>query len=378
MALVNDAKKEIHAKIVYYGPGRSGKTTNLEYIYNKLKPEYRGKFKFMNTPSGRMVFFDFMRPELAGIRDFSIRFHIYTVPGEVGDEAIWKNVLKGADGIVFIADADPSRIMQNRVCLENLKMYLSAEGRHLGEMPVLFQCNKKDIPHALPIEEVRSLLDTGEFTMISASAQGGEGVLPTLSEMVKQMLQKLRDTLFSAEEESPSIPAVQEAAKPAETLEEVSVPEPEPVPEVFETMSIEEESLYHATEPTAAELEPVSEVSTPVDEEIVPQFSGTDHSPEQPEMPEPSEITVEAVFAAPVDILDEEICLVDHEEYVPPSRDTSRLCASDSVQPEIALSGTPEILGDNSLRLPLVIRCGEREMKTALTVNISFEKSADA
>jgi signal recognition particle receptor subunit beta len=378
MALVNDAKKEIHAKIVYYGPGRSGKTTNLEYIYNKLKPEYRGKFKFMNTPSGRMVFFDFMRPELAGIKDFSIRFHIYTVPGEVTDEAIWKNVLKGADGIVFIADSDPSRVVQNRVSLENLKAYLSSEGRHLGDIPVLFQGNKKDIPQAMPADEIRNLLDTGEFPFIPANAKGGEGVLPALSEMVKMMLQKLRDTLFTSEGETPPAPAVQESEAPAEEPVELPVPEPEPMPEEPEPLHFEEEYPSQATEPFAFEFETVSEDSGPVEEAPVTPVSELDRPQDQAMLSEPSEITVDAVFPAPMDITEESGRGDEQGEALVPAMEMNQSGDPDSIQPEILLSGVPELLGTNGLRLPLVIRYGDREMKTALTLNISLERTTDA
>ncbi|MDD3294426.1 MAG: GTPase domain-containing protein, partial [Geobacteraceae bacterium] len=223
MALVNDVKKEIHAKIVYFGPAQSGKTTNLEYIYGKLKPEYRGAFKFMNTSSGKIVFFDFMRPELAGVEDYSVRFHIYTAPGEVSVPAIWKNALKGADGIVFVADADPSRMLENRRSLESLKCFLLEQGTKLGDVPCIFQCNKKDLADQSSLEQMKSLLEIDEFRMIPASARAGEAVLPTLSEMIKLILQKLRD-----------LPAVQPEEKPAVGVESgMEFSEPVQMPETL-------------------------------------------------------------------------------------------------------------------------------------------------
>jgi uncharacterized protein len=230
MALIHDAKKEIHAKIVYFGPARSGKTTNLEFVYNKLKPEYRGTFKFMNTPHGRMVFFDFMRPELAGIKDYSLHFHLYTIPGDAENAALWKNVLKGVDGIVFVADLDPSRAMENVRSFECLQQYLASHDMRFDEIPCILQCNKKDVPGALALEDVHTVLGMPHAKLLAASARSGEGVLSSLSEMVKMVIQKLRDVSIESESEPMESAALVESAEEQVTAQEMVQRSPETEP----------------------------------------------------------------------------------------------------------------------------------------------------
>jgi len=387
MALVNEAKKEIHAKIVYYGPGRSGKTTNLEFIYNKLKPEYRGKFKFMNTPSGRMVFFDFMRPELAAIKDFGIHFHVYTVPGESVDPSVWKSVLKGVDGIVFVADLEPSRTLENLRSMDSLKEYLQAFEMSWDETSFLCQCNKKDADGAVSVDEIRQLLDLGDVPVIPASARSGEGVLPALSEMVKMVLQRLRDLPLGREPET--APVVEEALPTAALAEETGDFTPlepvsltddtdmltlEPVEEdVDYTLEPVEEGADYAVEPDAEEVLPepampdfavepeplCAEQDKSAAEELEPAESGTGMATSfqipawgfapEPELPVPAEASNG---------------LGDWEVSGKP----------DELQVEIELEGGIEALGAGRFRLPLVVRCGERETRTALSFDVSLEK----
>jgi signal recognition particle receptor subunit beta len=372
MALVNDAKKEIHAKIVYYGPARSGKTTNLEFIYNKLKPEYRGKFKFLNTPSGRMVFFDFMRPELAGIKDFSLHFHIYTVPGDVVDQGIWKNVLKGADGVVFVADMDPSRMLENRRSLEDLKGHLAVHNTKLDDIPCIFQLNKKDLSGAMSPDDMKNLLDTGDILLLPAAARSAEGVLPTLSEMVKMILQKLRDTPLGEEEQPSSV-----AAEKPELREE---PEPEPLetPEQVAVFAGTEEIVNRES---AVEEEPLSLNEGLAEPEIV--------LAEEPVVPsEPMELTGSepeplADYDLSFDTEGEELTGPDVEslEESEPEPWAETLMtpagvedsAAEEPQPEIALDGTLESLGNGRYRLPLVIRYADKEKRASLTLSLGLE-----
>lgn len=365
MALVNEVKKEIHAKIVYFGPGQSGKTTNLEYIYSKLKPEYRGKFKFMNTPSGRIVFFDFMRPELAGIGDFSVRFHIYTVPGDAADTALWKNVLKGTDGIVFVADLEPSRMLQNRRSLETLKEILAGYETALGESPCLFQCNKKDVDEAVPMEQIKSLLDISDFRTVSASARSGEGVLPTLSEMVKLVLQNLRELPLGAEVDAPVVSAE---------------PEPAAVEQVEEMITLQVETEI---EPVVDEVEPgeepISLSTEPAEELVFAEAAAAESVSSEPAM-EMGEVSGDERIL-PETIVDEPAAMLTEESFMPQT-DTlgeafpqlSQDVAAGSSDPEIEVAGAMEALGAGRFRLPLVIRMGDREVKTALSLDLSFEK----
>lgn len=389
MALINDAKKEIHAKIVYYGPGRSGKTTNLEFIYNKLKPEYRGKFKFMNTPSGRMVFFDFMRPELAAIRDFGIHFHIYTVPGESVDPSVWKSVLKGVDGIVFVADLDPCRTLENRRSLDSLEEYLQDYGTPLEEIPCIFQCNKRDAEGAVSVDEVRGLLDIGEVPVIPASARSGEGVLPALSEMVKMVLQRLRDLPLA--QEPATVPAEQEAfsavmAAEAETV--AAPPESVGLDDDSDALTLEpvEEDVDYAAEPEIEEisLEPaMHELSIePAPLAPEPEMTPLDEmEPAEPEMSaleglEPAEpdIPAETAFQAPAWSFAEEPELAVPEETAAGYGEWKESGESGDMSAEIELAGEMESLGNGRFRLPLLVRCGEKEARSAICFDISLEK----
>jgi len=371
MALINDAKKEIHAKIVYYGPAKAGKTTNLEFIYNKLKPEYRGQFKFMNTPNGRMVFFDFMRPELAGIKDFSLHFHIYTVPGEVVDAAIWRNVLKGVDGIVFVADMDPARMLENRRSLEELKASLAVHSTNLEDIPCIFQLNKKDLPDAVTPEDMKNLLDSGDVLLVPAAARSATGVLPTLSEMVKMILQKLRDTPLGEE------------AQPSATAEE-SGPSDEAVPEQEENQA--PAALYASSEEIANQQPAVEDVPLYSNE----GFAAQEILPE--EEPAVSFESEETTGYEPAELADQDLSLdmevedlagteaESFEEPEPASWSTALLSpvgiaenVAEESQPEIVLDGLLESLGDGRYRLPLVIRYADKEKRTCLTLSLGFE-----
>lgn len=374
MALVNDAKKEIHAKIVYYGPGRSGKTTNLEFIYNKLKPEYRGKFKFMNTPSGRMVFFDFMRPELAAVKDYGVYFHVYTVPGETVDASIWKNVLKGVDGLVFVADMESSRMLENRRSLDNLKEYLEASGRRLDDTPCIFQCNKRDAADAVSIDEIRNLLDLGDAPVIPAAAKWGEGVLPALSEMVKLVLQRLRDLPVGREEEQAAA-----AAAPQEPLQ----PAAEDVRPAVEPDTATEESELLVVEPVGEDVESGEEesaeplLSAPEEpvavEEPALAFAEPEFLAEEPEEPARDMVDVDAPFPAPAP---GGVAEAATEESFTPAMPDQVAGRPDTGAPEIELAGDLETLGKGSFRIPLVIRHDGTETRAAITLAISLEKTS--
>jgi len=373
MALVNDAKKEIHAKIVYYGPAKAGKTTNLEFIYNKLKPEYRGKFKFLDTPSGRMVFFDFMRPELAGIKDFSLHFHIYTVPGDVADDAIWKNVLKGVDGIVFVADMDPARMLENRRSLDDLRAQLAVHNTKLEELPCIFQLNKKDLAGDMTPEDMKNLLESGESLLLPAAARSAEGVLPTLSEMVKLILQKLRDTPLGEEEQS--LRSAEEPASSEKLVnEQIVTPEPAAVYAGIEEHVVEEPAR---AEGHFALNEGLSELEVLPAEETTLSYGVAETAEE--------EIAPSTDFALSLGSEEEELTEPEVEIYEEPEPDSwsrafsplaevSAEAPADEVQqPELALDGILESIGDGRYRLPLVIRYADKEKRACLTLSLGLE-----
>jgi uncharacterized protein len=202
MALINKVKREINAKLVYFGPGLSGKTTNLNLIYGKLKPDFRGKLKTMSIQKDKMLFFDFTPPGDGNVDGYSVRFHIYTIKGEATGASPWKMVLKGADGVVFVADSAQERLAANLDSLQNLDDYLAGAGQSLTDIPVIFEYNKRDSVNAVSLDELQSLLNPGNFPHFLATASRGEGVLNTLMAMIKIVLKKLRNSGLNLEEVS--------------------------------------------------------------------------------------------------------------------------------------------------------------------------------
>jgi signal recognition particle receptor subunit beta len=192
MTFVNYAAREINCKIVYYGPGLGGKTTNIQYIYEKTNPDAKGKLITLATETERTLFFDFLPLELGKIRGFSTRFHLYTVPGQVFYEASRKLILKGADGVVFVADSQTERMDANVESLRDLVKHLREYGYDLKTMPYILQFNKRDLPNISSEEEMLQKLHYKGEPYFSASAVKGPGVFETLKAVVKLVLLKLK------------------------------------------------------------------------------------------------------------------------------------------------------------------------------------------
>lgn len=192
MSFINYSSREINCKIVYYGPGLCGKTTNLQYIYNKTNPTAKGKMISLATETERTLFFDFLPLSLGEIRGFKTRFHLYTVPGQVFYDASRKLILKGVDGVVFVADSQVERMEANIESIENLRSNLKEHGYELDSIPYVIQYNKRDLPNAAPVDELRRLLNTGNAPDFEASATTGEGVFDTLKAVAKLVLQELK------------------------------------------------------------------------------------------------------------------------------------------------------------------------------------------
>ena len=161
MSLINYASREINCKLVYYGPGLGGKTTNLEYIYEKVAPTAKGKLISLATETERTLFFDFLPVDLGTIRGFKTRFHLYTVPGQVYYNASRKLILKGVDGVVFVADSQLERMEANLESMQNLYDNMAQHGYDLTRMPFVIQYNKRDLPNAAPIQELQDALNPG-------------------------------------------------------------------------------------------------------------------------------------------------------------------------------------------------------------------------
>jgi signal recognition particle receptor subunit beta len=192
MSFINYASREINCKIVYYGPGLCGKTTNLQYVYQKTAPDAKGKMISLATETERTLFFDFLPLALGEIRGFKTRFHLYTVPGQVFYDASRKLILKGVDGVVFVADSQEERMDANLESLENLRYNLKEQGYDLDKIPFVVQYNKRDLPSAVPLEELQRELNPTKVPEFEACATTGEGVFETLKAVAKLILIDLK------------------------------------------------------------------------------------------------------------------------------------------------------------------------------------------
>lgn len=192
MSFINYSSREINCKIVYYGPGLCGKTTNLQHIYTKTNPEVKGKMISLATETERTLFFDFLPLALGEIRGFKTRFHLYTVPGQVFYDASRKLILKGVDGVVFVADSQVERMEANVESLDNLKVNLLEQGYELDKIPYVVQYNKRDLPNAAPLEEMKRLLNPTQVPEFEACATTGQGVFETLKAVAKGVLSDLK------------------------------------------------------------------------------------------------------------------------------------------------------------------------------------------
>jgi signal recognition particle receptor subunit beta len=192
MALVNHTTREINAKIVYYGPGLCGKTTNIHLIYHRISPTQRGKLISLATETDRTLFFDFLPVELGTIKNYKVRFHLYTVPGQVFYNATRKLVLKGADGVIFVADSQRAMLDANLESLANLRDNFAEQGVNISEFPMVIQLNKRDLPDVLSIDELNASLNPRGVPFYEAVATTGDGVLKTFTAVSKLVLQDMQ------------------------------------------------------------------------------------------------------------------------------------------------------------------------------------------
>jgi signal recognition particle receptor subunit beta len=191
MALINVAAKEIHCKLVYYGPGLSGKTTNLKYIFTAVPAGARGDLLSIDTEMERTLFFDFLPLDLGRVHGYQVRFHIYTVPGQVLYERTRVAVLNGADGVVFVADSQKSKLGENVRSLQELARNLTQQGKRFLDFPLVIQYNKRDMPDSLPLPILEKYLNAMKFPAYEAVASTGAGVFDTLRAISKLVISKL-------------------------------------------------------------------------------------------------------------------------------------------------------------------------------------------
>jgi signal recognition particle receptor subunit beta len=192
LSFINFAAREINCKIVYYGAGLGGKTTNLQVIYQKTADQQKGKMISLATETERTLFFDFLPLDLGSVRGFKTRIHLYTVPGQVFYDASRKLILRGVDGIVFVADSQEQRMDANVEALDNLMSNLKEHGYDFNKIPYVLQLNKRDLPNILPVDILSTELRRKNEAIVEAVAFQGTGVFETLKEIAKQVLTELK------------------------------------------------------------------------------------------------------------------------------------------------------------------------------------------
>ena len=203
MSFVNYISKEINCKIVYYGPGLGGKTTNIQYIYKKTSGDHKGQVISLNSDNERTLFFDFLPLNLGEIRGFKTRFHLYTVPGQVFYEASRKLVLRGVDGLIFVADSQVEKLEENLKSLASLEANLAEQGYDINTIPLVMQWNKRDLSNVMSEEDMNEKLNKWNVPAFSSTAISGEGVFETLKAVSKQVLMNIKGGAINENSTSP-------------------------------------------------------------------------------------------------------------------------------------------------------------------------------
>jgi signal recognition particle receptor subunit beta len=264
MALFNYATKEITLKIVYYGPGLSGKTTNLQYIHETLEPERKGKLLALSTETDRTLFFDFLPVRFGKLKDFDIRFQLYTVPGQVRYDSTRKLVLKGADAVIFVADSQRQMKEQNIESLENMRDNLIANNIDPGNIPLVLQYNKRDLSDILSVKELNADINAKDNDYVLAEAINGKGVSETLQSVTKLLLKDIakKHNIEIKPEEKPR----------DEPKEEKAIAGPVPPAPPPKPMTVEGEPVFEISEDNeivqpGASLEPEEETVAGISED---------------------------------------------------------------------------------------------------------------
>ncbi len=344
MAVINYKTKEMTAKIVYYGPGLSGKTTNLQIIYSKIKPENRGKLTTLATQTDRTLFFDFLPVDFGTIRGYKTKFQIYTVPGQVFYNSTRKLLLKNVDGVVFVADSSAKMLEENRESLQNLEDNLSFYGLKITDIPLVMQYNKRDLPDALPIEKLEEELNPRKVPYFEAIATKGIGVLETLAAIIKMVLHKLKNTPEIMANETPL------------TIEERGE-------EVKDEVDFSEEKLkksFNLNEEGTFESEELENLDEKVDE-----IEGIDLDDEiEIEL---EEETDEEVTEIDTEIEDIDKTLAEVESLLAEEEEEMGLELSDTSYQIIEALPTIE---HKTLTIPIKLKRGNEELKIKITIEL--------
>lgn len=253
MVSINYATREVSCKVVYYGPGLSGKTTNLQYVHKKVPPETKGKLISLATDADRTLYFDFLPINIGAINGFAAKFQLYTVPGQVYYNATRKLVLRGVDGLVFVADSQPDKMDENIESLSNLKENLAEYGYHLEELPIVIQYNKQDLPGVLTPEQLRAVLNPYGWQEYSASATEGFGVFDTLKCILKLVLDKAKcgGTVQSATPVAAAAPAAPVRVAVPAVAERVEAPVVAPIATPIPALAATQAEPYFPAAPVS-------------------------------------------------------------------------------------------------------------------------------
>ncbi|PCJ60510.1 MAG: hypothetical protein COA79_08020 [Planctomycetota bacterium] len=247
MVQINFALKEINCKLVYYGPGRSGKTTNLEQVHKKAPEDSKGDLVSINTETDRTLYFDFLPLNLGKVAGMATKFSLYTVPGQVYYNATRKLVLQGVDGVVFVADSSPHMMDENIESLENMLENLKENGVNMDEVAIVLQYNKRDVDGAFPIEVLDEKLNSQGWPTVEACAFKGEGVFPTLKKLSGIVIAKLNESSSSGI--GSSSPAPKKSAPPPKPPAPVSAPPPVALEPAVQEQQVEEAPVNVAPPP---------------------------------------------------------------------------------------------------------------------------------
>jgi len=391
MVLFNYTTREITAKIVYYGPGLGGKTTNLQSIYEDLPAGMKGKMLSLATKSDRTLFFDFLPIDLGSIGGMKVRVQLYTVPGQVYYNSTRKLVLKGADAVVFVADSQEAMAEANRESLDNLYQNLAEQSVRIDDLSVALQYNKRDLASTMSVEQMNELLNRGGWPVFEAVATQGIGVQETLREMLKLVVLSLKDKYdFSVGESAllKELDQVGEALKastastepPAADVVEtppvesaLTAPPPAPEEEVVEEQALEASEPVHvlSADPATAEDTP----SVIFDENVVPEMELFELDDEFLDAGEEEEETSPGAVNDPYG--DGSVLVIDEEEPDQADGDAGSTTAMDVA---LTLPG-PEGVGDTEVTVPLHIRLNHRgeplDLRFSLTLRLEGQGAGD-
>lgn len=268
MSYVNYTNREVNVKIVYYGPGLSGKTTNILYIHKKLNPDSRGKLVSLATQTDRTLFFDFLPVNIGEIGNFKIRFHLYTVPGQIFYNTTRKMVLKGVDGVVFVADSQRQMLEDNIESLKNLEENLKEYGKSINDIPIVIQYNKRDLPDAMDMEELHRHLNKFKAPFFAAVASEGKGVLETLTCICRLVINQIKKTAGIEEEEESSFEKEISNLQQERTRKDVSL-----LPEDYSTEALKMlDVLYEEKKEEPYLEEKIEEEIPPSQEDVVTEL----------------------------------------------------------------------------------------------------------